>query len=302
MPASARPRFPPSGPAPRPPRAARSSCRRTIHPCSPPHTPSRPASRARSPRTPAPCRGASSRASPPSRPPPPRGSARSCSPPPRTRPASRTLLSVPALQPGLLALLLEKLPEHFDGAALNGLPLQDDGGRLIVAQFWWLDFLVDTDAFVENLLEVLSVAPPCLKKEIIGSLPEIVGDQSHATVVSALEKLLQEDSEVVVAVLDALSDLNLDEMLQDQAVTVAMSCVRTIAADQMPHLLRFLLLSATPANAGRIMLQIREQLKFVGVTYRGAASWTKKLKGKALASSTNGAILDTLRSGLRLLF
>ncbi|TVU07195.1 hypothetical protein EJB05_47239 [Eragrostis curvula] len=88
-------------------------------------------------------------------------------------------------------------------------------------------------------------------------------------------------------------------MLQDQAVTVAMSCVRTIAADQMPHLLRFLLLSATPANAGRTMLQIREQLKFVGVTYRGAASWTKKLKGKALASSTDGAILDTLRSGLR---
>ncbi|TVU26121.1 hypothetical protein EJB05_28655, partial [Eragrostis curvula] len=224
----------------------------------------------------------------------------SCSPPPRTRPASRALFSVPALQPGLLALLLEKLPEHFDGAALDGLPLQDDVGRLIVAQFRWLDFLVDADAFVEKLLEVLSVAPPRLKKEIIGSLPEIVGDQSHATVVSALEKLLQEDSEVVVA--DALSDLNLDEMLQDQAVTVAMSCVRTIAADQMPHLLRFLLLSATPANAGRIMLQIREQLKFVGVTYRGAASWTKKLKGKALASSTDGAILDTLRSGLRLLF
>ncbi|TVU41411.1 hypothetical protein EJB05_14926, partial [Eragrostis curvula] len=211
---------------------------------------------------------------------------------------ARALLSVPALQPGLLALLLEKLPEHFDGAALDGLPLQDDVGRLIVAQFRWLDFLVDADTFVEKLVEVLSVAPPRLKKEIIGSLPEIVGDQSHATVVSALEKLLQEDSEVVVAVLDALSDLNLDEMLQDQAVTVAISCIRTIAADQMPHLLRFLLLSATPANAGRIILQIREQLKFVGVLDPRAAR-SKKLKGKALASSTDGAILDTLRSGLR---
>uniref|UniRef100_A0A453BMG1 Uncharacterized protein n=1 Tax=Aegilops tauschii subsp. strangulata TaxID=200361 RepID=A0A453BMG1_AEGTS len=152
--------------------------------------------------------------------------------------------------------------------------------------------------FVTKLVEVLSVAPPRLKKEIIGSIPEIVGDQSHAAVVSALEKLLQEDSQVVVAVLDTLSNLNLDALLQEQAVTVAISCIRTIHADQMPHLLRFLLLSATPANVGRIISQIREQLKFVGVVDPRAAR-SKKLKGKASATSTDGAILDALRSGLR---
>uniref|UniRef100_A0A0E0AFW0 Fanconi anemia group D2 protein n=1 Tax=Oryza glumipatula TaxID=40148 RepID=A0A0E0AFW0_9ORYZ len=178
------------------------------------------------------------------------------------------------------------------------MPLHDDVGRLIVAQFRWLDFLVDADAFVAKLMEVLSVAPPRLKKEIIGSLPEIVGDQCHATVVAALEKLLQEDSEVVVSALDALSDLNLSEQLQEQAVTVAISCIRTVHADQMPHLLRFLLLSATPFNAGRIISQIREQLKFVG-TVDPLAAWGKKLKGKASANGTDGAILDALRSGLR---
>ncbi|KAM3385974.1 hypothetical protein ACQJBY_009560 [Aegilops geniculata] len=217
---------------------------------------------------------------------------------PRSQSLARVLLSVPALQPGLLGLLLDKLPEHFDDDALDGVPLQDDVGRLIVAQFRWLDFLVDADTFVTKLVEVLSVAPPRLKKEIIGSIPEIVGDQSHAAVVSALEKLLQEDSQVVVAVLDTLSNLNLDALLQEQAVTVAISCIRTIHADQMPHLLRFLLLSATPANVGRIISQIREQLKFVGVVDPRAAR-SKKLKGKASATSTDGAILDALRSGLR---
>ncbi|XP_048555066.1 uncharacterized protein LOC125536035 [Triticum urartu] len=217
---------------------------------------------------------------------------------PRSQSLARVLLSVPALQPGLLGLLLDKLPEHFDDDALDGVPLQDDVGRLIVAQFRWLDFLVDADTFVTKLMEVLSVAPPRLKKEIIGSIPEIVGDQSHAAVVSALEKLLQEDCQVVVAVLDTLSNLNLDALLQEQAVTVAISCIRTIHADQMPHLLRFLLLSATPANVGRIISQIREQLKFVGVVDPRAAR-SKKLKGKASATSTDGAILDALRSGLR---
>lgn len=84
-----------------------------------------------------------------------------------------------------------------------------------------------------------------------------------------------------------------------KAVTVAISCIRTIHADQMPHLLRFLLLSATPVNAGRIISQIREQLKFVGVVDPRAVR-SKKLKGKASANSTtDGAILDALRSGLR---
>lgn len=83
-----------------------------------------------------------------------------------------------------------------------------------------------------------------------------------------------------------------------KAVTVAISCIRTIARDQMPHLLRFLLLSATPANAGRIILQIREQLRFVGVVDPRAAR-SKKLKGKVSTNSTDGAILDTLRSCLR---
>jgi Fanconi anemia group D2 protein len=37
-------------------------------------------------------------------------------------------------------------------------------------------------------------------------------------VVSALENLLQEDSQVVVAVLDTLSDLNLNAHLQEQVI------------------------------------------------------------------------------------
>jgi hypothetical protein len=48
---------------------------------------------------------------------------------------------------------------------------------------------------------------------------------------------------------------------------------------------------------GGFILQIREQLNFIVVVDPRAAR-SKKLKGKALAKSTDGAILDTLRSGL----
>lgn len=83
-----------------------------------------------------------------------------------------------------------------------------------------------------------------------------------------------------------------------KAVTIALSCIRTVDAEHMPHLLRFLLLSATPANVKRIVSQIREQLKFVG-SVDSHASQNKKLKGKSFANSAEASVLEALRLGLR---
>ncbi|URD96210.1 Fanconi anemia group D2 protein [Musa troglodytarum] len=210
---------------------------------------------------------------------------------------ARILLLVAPIQPRIQQLLLEQLPEYFHGFGNGGLPLKDDVTRLIVNQFRWLDFLVDAEGFIEKLMEVLSISPPQLKKEIVGSLPEMIGDQSNDTVVACLDRLLQEDSDVIVPVLDSFSNLNLDEHLQEQAVNTALSCIRTVEAEHVPHLLRFLLLSATPTNVRRIISQIREQLKFVGAINSHAAR-NKKLKGKSPIDSTEASILDALRLSL----
>ena len=69
-------------------------------------------------------------------------------------------------------------------------------------------------------MQVLSICPLHLKKEIIGSLPEIIGDQNNKTVVDSLEKMLQEDSAIIVSVLDSLSNLNLDDQLQEQVLYI----------------------------------------------------------------------------------
>lgn len=91
-------------------------------------------------------------------------------------------------------------------------------------------------------------------------------------------------------------DLLLFKLLK--AVTIAISCIRTVDGEHTPHLLRFLLLSATPTNVRRIISQIREQVKLVGVVDSRAAR-NKRLKGKSLADSTEASILHTLRSSLR---
>ncbi|MCD7455074.1 hypothetical protein HAX54_026977 [Datura stramonium] len=218
---------------------------------------------------------------------------------------ARVLLLVPSVQSDIQNLLLEKLPEYFDvdpagniGERSSSLCLEEDIARLILNQFRWLDFLVDSEAFTEKLFQVLSICPVHLKKEIIGSLPEIIGEKNNKTVVDSLQEMLQEDSSIIVPMLDCFSNLHLDDMLQEQVITVALSCIRTIDAEHMPYLLRFLLLLATPTNTRRIISHIRQQLKLIGASN----VWTtqqSKMKGKSVVNNTEASILDALRTSLR---
>ncbi|XP_023735564.1 uncharacterized protein LOC111883471 [Lactuca sativa] len=214
----------------------------------------------------------------------------------------RVLLLVPSIQLDLQNMLLEKLPEYFDNdncghSSSSTMRLDEDIARLILNQFRWLDFLVDSEAFTENLFQVLSICPPHLKREIIGSLPEIMGDTNNKSVVESLEKVLQDDSTATVAVIDCFSSLNLDELLQDKVITIALSCIRTIEAEKLPYLLRFLLLSATSTNARRIISQFREQYKMVGVFDTPAQH--NKLKGKSIINNVEASVLDALGSSFR---
>lgn len=212
---------------------------------------------------------------------------------------------MPSIQLDLQKMLLEKLPEYFDADPVGGfgpsssLRFDEDVARLILNQLRWLDFLVDSEAFTEKLLEVLSICPLHLKKEIIGSLPELIGDLNNNTVVNSLEQILQNDpNAIIVPVLDCISNFNLDDQLQEKVTTLALSYVRTIDAEHMPYLLKFLLLSATPMNAQRIISKIREQLKNFGVS-NTSMTQHNKFKGKSVADNVDSSILDALRSSLR---
>lgn len=78
---------------------------------------------------------------------------------------------------------------------------------------------------------------------------------------------------------------------------IALSCIRTIDTEHMPYLLRFVLLSTKASNAGRIISQIRKQLKIVGAS-QTQISQQSKLKGKSVVDNTKASVLDALRSSL----
>lgn len=216
---------------------------------------------------------------------------------------ARTLLCISPIQTAVANILLEKLPEHIgeDASSTSTLPaLMDSIPRLILNQFKWLNFLVDSKSLTEKLLEVLTICPLALKKEIISFLPEVIVDADHEMVMQALEQMLQEDLQLVVPVLDAFSNMNLEPELFEQVVTVAVSSLRTADAEDLPLVIKFLLQSATSTNVKLIIEQLREHLQFVTISDVRSSKPDRKQKGLVSAPNCEALILEAIRSGLRL--
>ncbi|NWI51741.1 FACD2 protein, partial [Calyptomena viridis] len=119
----------------------------------------------------------------------------------------KLLLGIKILQPAVITLLLEKIPEFFfDVVGTFGTNFP----RLIVNQFKWLDRLLDSQDLIKKLMQMVSVSPVPIQHDIITSLPEILEDSQQSEVARELSCLLKQGRRLTVPILDALSRLDLD--------------------------------------------------------------------------------------------
>ncbi|KAL8611266.1 hypothetical protein ACOMHN_013697 [Nucella lapillus] len=157
----------------------------------------------------------------------------------------RILLGVECLQPALVKSLLEKLPEFSqddeDGESAN-LP------RLLLAQFRWLDFIVDNKNLTSMLLELIEATEVDIQREIISALPSMVDDADHATVAAKLKELLVSQTQLTVVILDALACLDLAPETLNQVRGSATQALQSVDAENLPIVLKFLLKTTTTAE------------------------------------------------------
>uniref|UniRef100_A0A672Q6K7 Fanconi anemia group D2 protein-like n=1 Tax=Sinocyclocheilus grahami TaxID=75366 RepID=A0A672Q6K7_SINGR len=95
----------------------------------------------------------------------------------------RLLLGIEMLQTQVINTLFEKLPEFMlEGVSEDGLNVP----RLIINQLKWLDRIVDGKDLSSKLMQMVSVAPVEIQRDIITSLPEILEDSQHGDMAKEL--------------------------------------------------------------------------------------------------------------------
>uniref|UniRef100_A0A3B5B043 FA complementation group D2 n=1 Tax=Stegastes partitus TaxID=144197 RepID=A0A3B5B043_9TELE len=220
----------------------------------------------------------------------------------------RMLLGIEMLQTLIINTLLEKLPEFM----LDGLVAADGGlsiPRMIINQLKWLDRVVDAKELATKLMELVSVAPVEVQRDIITSLPEILEDSQHNDIARELNSLLQENTQLTVPILDALSSLNLSSSLLTEVRGAVMATLAAVQLEDLPVMVKFILHSVSASDAYEVVCNLRKKLELEQCVLPAVLQASQsRIKNKAASASTAAAgssqdsvmlILDCIKSAVR---
>uniref|UniRef100_A0A671UQK4 FA complementation group D2 n=1 Tax=Sparus aurata TaxID=8175 RepID=A0A671UQK4_SPAAU len=218
----------------------------------------------------------------------------------------RMLLGIEMLQVTLLPET--KLPEFmFDGTGDVGFSIP----RIIINQLKWLDRVVDSKELATKLMELVSAAPVEVQCDIITSLPEILEDSQHNDIARELNSLLQENTQLTVPILDALSSLNISSSLLTEVRGAVMATLAAVQLEDLPVVVKFILHSVSASDAYEVVCSLRKKLELehcVLPPVLQASQSCIKSKGSAVSTSTPAAgssqdsvtlILDGIKSAVR---
>ena len=171
----------------------------------------------------------------------------------------RILLQVTSLQADVVGILLLKIPEYAeeenDGTFSENLP------RLLISQLRWLPFVQDGSNLVTQLLECMSACPRHIQKEIVSAIPEIADDTQQYQVVTALEELLESDTEMSVVVFDCFSQLDLIPEHASKVTDLALEALPSVSLSDLPVVLRFLLQGSAKSSVERVVQAVRKNIE-----------------------------------------
>ncbi|XP_010129923.1 PREDICTED: Fanconi anemia group D2 protein, partial [Buceros rhinoceros silvestris] len=211
----------------------------------------------------------------------------------------KLLLGIEILQPAVITLLLEKIPEFFfDVVGTFGTNFP----WLIVNQFKWLDRLLDSQDLVKKLMQMVSVSPVPIQHDIITSLPEILEDSQQSEVAKELSCLLKQGRRLTAPILDALSRLDLDAVLLAEVRQSAMTIVPSVKLEDLPVVVKFILQTVKAAEAVEVISDLRKSLDLSScVLPLQILGSQKKLKSQVQASSSMSQV-TTSQNCVKLLF
>ncbi|XP_039275452.1 Fanconi anemia group D2 protein isoform X2 [Nilaparvata lugens] len=195
----------------------------------------------------------------------------------------RLLLQVDALHNPLTQFLIDKMAE------LTADPSQKDEWilwvRMIVQALKFLNMPSTDCALGEQLLAIVYAASDVgVQQEIINSLPEIIRDDEHHDCALELSKFLRNKS-LLLSVLDALSNLSLQNEIQTEVQEMLINALRKSPPDFLPNMVKFSLSSCNLTNVDKVINGLRTELSFKDIDSDAESN------SKASTSITNNQIL-----------
>ncbi|KAG0207657.1 Fanconi anemia group D2 protein [Mortierella sp. GBA30] len=205
----------------------------------------------------------------------------------------RVLMGIDSIQPGLMETLLDRM-FGFLGEDEKDSPMP----KLILQQLKWLNNIIRPEDLSTKLLEIISISPTSVKRDIITSLPEIIPDSEHKTVVRGLVELMESSSELLAPTLDALSNLNLQSDMLVNARNHVLGTLESADLDDLPIVIKFLLQTVESDTVGDVIETIRGRLDLRSINKLQRNPRNRSKRGSS-SQTPEVLILDAMKTGIR---
>ncbi|GAN01786.1 Fanconi anemia, complementation group D2 isoform X2 [Mucor ambiguus] len=216
----------------------------------------------------------------------------------------KTLLAIDSIQSELITYLLERLPEFYDELENDVRDSNSSSctARLILHQLRWLDYIAEPGSLTGKLIEIIQITPPIIQHEMITSLPDIINDSEHKPIVVYLKELMNENGNLTVPILDALSNLTLhSESLEDVRETV-LDRLESANLDDLAVIIKFMLQTVTPMTIDQVVWGIRQKLNFRSLGKSSSGGDNNHRQSTTTKPSTmapEALILESIKMGLQ---
>lgn len=224
----------------------------------------------------------------------------------------RALLNIPTLQRDLSEYLLQRIPEFSSseddysnrpvtaGPSTTNSATNATQAQLIIGQFRWLDCLADPHAVTATVLGVLPAMPPEAQRDAISFLPEVAPEDDYPAVLDALEALVEDGPEFLIIVLEAASNLVLNDAGQVRIMEMVASRLQSVGVNDLPAVVRYLLQGAAMSSTNTIAT-LRTSMHFVTPVDPRLAVPDRKGKSKVPAPGEDpeSRVLAAMRQALQ---
>ncbi|KAG1650089.1 Fanconi anemia group D2 protein [Nymphon striatum] len=150
------------------------------------------------------------------------------------------------------------------------------------------------------MLEVIGIAQLNVQKEIISCLPEIIDDENHAEVAAHLSQLMEENNDLMIDVLDTMSNLTLNQTTLDEIRSNLLKTLPSIEETLLPVAVKFILQTVESPNTFEILTELRSSLDFKS-TFPSVVSSTPYNTGTKnnQQREIELLVLDVIKSSIR---
>ncbi|CAD5112336.1 DgyrCDS1567 [Dimorphilus gyrociliatus] len=211
----------------------------------------------------------------------------------------KLLLGVDTLHIPVMKFLLHKLDDFCANDSIDDGHENVNFSSLILNHMRYLEKIENTDEVLDKLLSIIPKSCLSVKRDIVTSLPEMLGDDLHDKAADKLRVVSEGDLDLISSVLDALSNMNVCENTITEVGDHVLEIIQQLQSDDVAIAVRFLMQNTPSKQLPEVCSSIRRLLNFNQLKSPKNTPRPKSQKIKNRKIDSASLLLNTVKSAVK---